>query len=66
MTDLDLPFWTKPGDGWRRATPSEKADIESRENAGCGGACYVNDTTGERVLCDGADMVLWSSIVEIG
>ena len=54
-----LPFWTRDGDGWRHATPTEEAAIE--DAAGCCGRCFVNDLTGERVLCDGADMWLWSS-----
>jgi hypothetical protein len=56
----DMPCWTSPGDGWRVATHDEEDAIEAA--AGCGGRCFVNDKTGERVLCDASDLVLWSNI----
>jgi hypothetical protein len=41
--------------------PRESAIALYAENeAGCGGLVYLNLQTGELLLCDGSDLVLWS------
>ena len=55
----DLAGWMKPEDGWVRIDDNTDMYAAVCDAAGCDGRVYANGKTGEVVLCDGADLVLF-------
>lgn len=60
MNDLRRLFERHPAFPSAIAVPRDSPIAEYAETAaGCGGLVYLNLDTGELLLCDGADLILW-------
>jgi hypothetical protein len=55
----DLAVWMKPEDGWVRIDDNSDMYAAVCDAAGCDGRVFANGKTGDVVLCDGADLVLF-------